>query len=101
MGAASPGRWQPWQFFARIGATSLVKVTWGGLVAAVAVRQKTIPGASSRRIESPLLILYAGIRQKDWRILAGFAADQIFVSLAPPDHAKLVALHQDLRRTDA
>src|SRR3979490_1410094 len=26
-GAASPGRWQVWQFFWRMGATSLVKVT--------------------------------------------------------------------------
>src|SRR5437879_7295571 len=28
-GAASPGRWQVWQFFWRMGATSLVKVTLG------------------------------------------------------------------------
>src|SRR5947207_12086248 len=26
IGAASPGRWQPWQFFSRIGATSLLNV---------------------------------------------------------------------------
>src|SRR5438128_5005118 len=31
MGAVSPGRWQPWQFFTRMGATSLLNVTWGGL----------------------------------------------------------------------
>src|SRR6267142_1282605 len=31
MGAVSPGRWQPWQFFTRMGATSLLNVTCGGL----------------------------------------------------------------------
>src|ERR1700694_3690871 len=30
-GPASPGRWQVWQCFCRIGATSLVKVTVGML----------------------------------------------------------------------
>src|SRR5215510_1451777 len=32
MGAVSPGRWQPWQFFIRMGATSLLNVTCGDLV---------------------------------------------------------------------
>jgi hypothetical protein len=27
MGATSPGRWQVWQFFCKIGKTSLLKVT--------------------------------------------------------------------------
>src|SRR5436305_30464 len=31
MGAVSPGRWQPWQFFTRMGATSLLNVTCDGL----------------------------------------------------------------------
>ena len=29
MGATSPGRWQLWQFFCRIGRTSLLNVTFG------------------------------------------------------------------------
>jgi hypothetical protein len=28
IGAMLPGRWQAWQFFWRIGATSFVNVTW-------------------------------------------------------------------------
>src|SRR6185437_1809295 len=47
-GAASPGRWHPWQFFCRTGATSFVNVTGDGLVAAVdakANRSPTITGS--------------------------------------------------------
>lgn len=40
MGAASPGRWQPWQFFCRTGRTSLWNVTCNGLVAASAATDK-------------------------------------------------------------
>src|SRR6516164_6855566 len=43
MGATSPGRWQPWQFFCRIGRTSLSKVTefgeWDWASATIPVSQ--------------------------------------------------------------
>ena len=44
MGAASPGRWQPWQFFCRTGSTSLWNVTCKGLGAASAATDKKRKG---------------------------------------------------------
>src|SRR5271166_7037310 len=36
MGAASPGRWQSWHLFCKIGRTSLLKVTFGAAAAQTA-----------------------------------------------------------------
>src|SRR5579864_3652683 len=42
MGATSPGRWQPWQFFCKIGRTSLLNVTvLEAAPATIPIRQPT------------------------------------------------------------
>src|ERR1700726_53877 len=42
MGATSPGRWQPWQFFCKIGRTSLLNVTAPeAAIAAIPIRHPT------------------------------------------------------------
>src|SRR5258708_6848851 len=48
-GAASPGRWHPWQFFSRTDATSLVNVTGDGLVAAVDAKASKSPTITGLR----------------------------------------------------
>src|SRR6266446_1694877 len=48
-GAASPGRWQVWQCFCKIGATSLVNVG-GGLFGSCARTPPAEPSANTTRI---------------------------------------------------
>jgi hypothetical protein len=54
IGAASPGRWHDWQFFSKIGATSLLKVMAPGtfvpaaFVAATTDTQSPIPTRANR-----------------------------------------------------
>src|SRR5690348_16564847 len=48
-GAASPGRWHPWQLFCKTGATSLVNVTGDGLVAAVDAKANKSPTITGSR----------------------------------------------------
>jgi len=46
MGPISPGRWQPWQFFCRIGRTSLLKVTAAVLASAAKAMLPAINAAA-------------------------------------------------------
>src|ERR1700682_1868504 len=51
IGATSPGRWQPWQFFCKIGSTSRLNVTEAGaLEAAAAAIAMTEPARDTRSV---------------------------------------------------
>src|SRR5580658_930224 len=50
IGATSPGRWQPWQFFCRMGRTSLLNV---GELAAMAATPIARPTTEMRSIRNP------------------------------------------------
>jgi hypothetical protein len=58
IGATSPGRWQPWQFFCKMGSTSRLNVTGAGaLEAAAAAIVMNQPARDTRNVLtlSPLL----------------------------------------------
>src|SRR5216683_7205543 len=103
-GAASPGRWHPWQFFCKTGATSLVNVTGNGLVAAVAVKAIRSPLITgSRRIILLLLVFpdYTKNRAKKIDKLGRFSPNQVVQGLPGANHSPFLAFDQHFRRPGA
>src|ERR1700736_4611814 len=65
IGAASPGRWQPWQFFWSIGATSLLNVTADSLATRPPANRIAVLAVIPNTIAFIVPLLYGAADRKD------------------------------------